>query len=160
MNTSAGKLRTPKSTTTPNAKGTFMERSISLKYTRIRPNTMEITIWSAIFCFTERPSLLLFFTFRKSSIKPTSPKPSVRNSTGRTSGSRMAKTRHETRSPARIIRPPIFGVPVLVRWLFGPSSRSVCCAFIRISAGIRNFPVIAEIANAISIGIVIFINTA
>ncbi len=152
MKTSAGNERMPRFNTRPFANGTFMSREISLCIVRIRPKITAMMIWKSIFCFTVRPSERFFFTLMKSSVKPTMPKPRVRKRIGRHSGLLPTKTRHATVKPRRIMRPPMFGVPVFERWDFGPSSRSVCSALRRMRAGIRKWPEMALTKKARSIG--------
>ena len=57
--------------------------------------------------------------------------------------------------PARIIRPPMVGVPVFFRWDFN-SSRSVCLAFIFLRSGITTGPNREVMAKAIRTGIITF----
>jgi hypothetical protein len=56
--------------------------------------------------------------------------------------------------PIRIRIPPIVGVPDFFKWLFGPSSLSVCPTFSFLKNGIITGPSMTLIAKAIATDII------
>ena len=100
------------------------------------------------FVFAERPFRVRSFT--TSSHTPIRPKPAVARRTTHTYRlTRFAHSMVETRIEARMMMPPIVGVPFFVRWRSGVSSRIVSppCCFSRSRVMIHG-PITSEITSA------------
>ena len=88
-------------------------------------------VWPAIFAQPPRPRLCFLRVFRKSSMKPTMPSPTIMNSTrspdavGPSPMSSVA-LKYPNNVPRMKMMPPMAGVPRLTWWVWGPSSRMNC----------------------------------
>jgi hypothetical protein len=91
--------------------------------------TTATDTWPSTFCFEVSPSERSLRILLQSSRKPTKPTPTMRNRTNRpgsvggTQVSRCAAA-YPSAVAAMMTKPPIWGVPRLVWWLVGPSSRT------------------------------------
>ena len=105
-----------------------MPRSSGKKTSASTPKITATIDWPAILAQLRRPSERCSLILMKSSRKPTMPSPTVRNSTstpdavGAVRVSRCEPT-YAITTAVMITRPPMVGVPRLVWWVVGPSSR-------------------------------------
>ncbi len=94
-------------------------------------NTTPTMTWPASLAPLRRPRLRCLYSLMKSSANPTAPSPVIRNSTSSPdteTGSPVAMCPAKyPMSVAMIITvPPMVGVPRLLAWPAGPSSRMGC----------------------------------
>ena len=114
-------VRTPRSMAAP--PGKRMTASMPTQLTAARQNATEIVMRPAIFCDGVRPSERLWATDSMSSSRPREPVASVASTATMRSGVHLARSATVSTTPARMMTPPMVGVPCLTRWLCGPSAR-------------------------------------
>ncbi len=92
------------------------------------PKTTPTTVWPIILALLRSPRLRCFTILMKSSTNPTRPIPTKRKSSSRAEAEGMLwvislATKYPMTVAAMMTTPPIVGVPRLVWWVVGPSSR-------------------------------------
>src|SRR3989441_2418291 len=95
-----------------------------------------------------RPSDRRCVSLMKSSMKPIAPQARVTKSTVSAGTVYLATARYATVPAPSIKRPPMIGVPCLVTWCWGPSSRIVCPYSLRRRKAMKRGPARMEISIA------------
>src|SRR6478672_7861720 len=112
------------------------------------PTPIVIAPSSSNFQRAFRPSERRCVNLMKSSVKPIAPQASVTKRTVRAGTVYRATARYATVPAPSIRRPPMIGVPCLVTWCSGPSSRIVCPYSLRRRKAMKRGPARMEISIA------------
>src|SRR6266536_3121604 len=114
------------------------------------PTPTVITPSRSSFQRAFRPRDRRWVSLMKSSMNPIAPQASVTKSTVRAGTVYRATARYATVPAPSISRPPMIGVPCLVTWCSGPSSRIVCPYSLRRRKAMKRGPARIEISIAAS----------
>ena len=113
---------------------------------------MPITDCQKYFQREGRPREFFSTTLRQSSTQPMTPKPTrVSSATQTYSFDRSPHSSVVTVTDTRISAPPMVGVPALIRWVCGPSSRTDWPIFSAVSLRITAGPTMKEMVRAVSV---------
>ena len=105
-----------------------------MKFTTTRVNTANVENWPISLPFGVRPSERSCITFEASSNSPSAAMANVATSAAISSKDGSATSSTVATMATIMTTPPIVGVPCFTRWLCGPSARTCCPIWVRVSS--------------------------